>query len=450
MNNKGDASMNKSKSAKRLKEFFKEIKDYVQNNPDINFEKIYNVLSIYHLPEEERNVDLQAVKNSVTETVCANLRANANVGSFNVISQGEYFNHINVIFRGNLRSGLRDVVKIYLPVVNYELGAVAMRVYKFLNINGIGYYSKIAGYGRLDNFIVRVHSVEEAKKLIDFCNESADIKKHIRLSNPFVPEEKGFGVARDTYGISYNAVVARELSNFIQGCIDNNKINDIDLKGFYKFLIKRESLFNQEDNLEKGSGYHFCLKELINNIDVMRKNKSPLQQMEKETTIIFDKDYFYSFTSQVDYNGSYYYESTDGQIITKGQYEWYKLQAMKFCYELYVYKYKRTPDTSFILNRAILSEVKRNFDQVNDDSSKRVECAIIPCELLEQEPLMNELYASLYVIIGVESRGLSQEQAEAMGRFVKNKVTFYTVLDAVDPLEDTVSINKLLKVKKRY
>lgn len=433
----------------RIELFFKRLRQQEQYIESIS--SIYKILSVYELPQEERSIDLQNVKESVTDKVNKHLEkiyrehVDANtlppINSFRIEDQGLFFKHINVTFKDNPYPGPRELVKVYLPIHNNFLEEAALRVYNFLNNSRISYFSKIAGYGRLDNFIVRVFNVEDAKKLIDFCNNDEIVKKHIRSSNPFIPEERGIGVAKDTYNESYNHAAASELYMFFEKCKKEGALDNLNFTSFYKYLLNRgEEISNIGEN-----GYHeFCVNEIIENMKAVVNGVSPLQhmeEMEKKSKIKFDANYFYSF-KRYKRDGNYFYTSPDGKEIYYGQSDWYKLQAMKFCHALYKYRYGESPKQSFYLNNNILAEIKHNFDLVNDAGTRYIECPVIPSELFKQEPDIRKLYAATCAYIAM-IRGSSEKTIEEIYKKVVSYTPYFKTdssrsgnVDSIDPIDN--------------
>ncbi len=124
----------------RLKRFFDSLREHVKEGYSIDRNQIYNFLSVYDLPSNERSLDLEKVRDTVVENVknqVENLNEKAiksskvpNVNSFNVLEQSS-FRHINTTFKCKQESGCRDLIKVYLPVNNMKLEKVSTKVYIF-------------------------------------------------------------------------------------------------------------------------------------------------------------------------------------------------------------------------------------------------------------------------------------------------------------------------------
>lgn len=154
----------------------------------------------------------------------------------------EYFKGTNVhtqrekgflwFFNGEIRG---NEIKLYIPLDLDQFYQGPIDLFEFLQKENIEHQSKISEIYRNDNMVVRLNTMEDAKKVIDFVNKTPSLAR-IQKPNPFVPTVNGVGMAMDnTY--SYNAEVCKILEQAYR--VYGQDLNLENLKTFVKNILSR-------------------------------------------------------------------------------------------------------------------------------------------------------------------------------------------------------------------
>ena len=164
-------------------------------------------------------------------------------------------------------------IKLYIPLKGDHIEDGAKKIFTFLKNNRIFHESKIGSHLRNDNLVIRVNSMNDANKIINFVKSNQFLQDGLLDVNPFVFNQNGIGITMDG-AYSYNkelsnllctflslrkeknivsAPTTLEFANFVLNVINNT--NDQDLLKIYNFIYTNLT----KDNLSLNDFY-----ELVN------------------------------------------------------------------------------------------------------------------------------------------------------------------------------------------
>lgn len=283
---------------------------------------------------------------------------------------------LNVHFDEDNIPGILESICVYIPVVGDKLDKVIPYIYRHLLSNRISFLSKISFFNRSDNFVVNVYNKEDAKSLIDFCNNN--INEHLGVVNPFIATLGKVGISKELYGISYNNLIATLLNEYIEECILNQRKKAYDATDFQNFVNDK---YKQADNyIDKNMNYIVSAS-----LYALLMKDNILKFFNDEVTLVFDYDNYYRYEA-VNLTGEYEYLYS-GKVINKDtDYMcWVKLQALNCLNKIYLeqndepfkkntkisqrFTYKLLEQLDSILNKKSNYNIKIDY---NDDEIKRL------------------------------------------------------------------------------
>ena len=162
-----------------------------------------------------------------------------------------------------------NFIKLYIPMDYDHLKEGAKQLFDFISSTNMIHQSKIASSIRNDNIVVRVNSLGEVVKIIDFISSTKYIQEGMLKANPFLPNYNGIGMVMDT-GFSFNSELSKLLSSFIEMLKSYNRLDLVTVEQFNKFITKQKDSvkdFNLKDIytlLEKTTSRSFKFEDFIN------------------------------------------------------------------------------------------------------------------------------------------------------------------------------------------
>ena len=180
-------------------------------------------------------------------------------------SNNSNYKRIEVGYTNTVKTGARDNIKLYIPLESKGIVSGSKKIFEFLFNEKIPFIAKISKTKRLDGFIIRLFYKKDAIKLIDFCK---NIDSLIDL-NPFIPTINKIGIARDTYGMSYQYHLCKILSEYSNFCMNNINSEIFTVKHLKKYLDSKIT-----DNLTDKE--HFMNNAVITGINCVLNNTNVL------------------------------------------------------------------------------------------------------------------------------------------------------------------------------
>lgn len=293
-----------------------------------------------------------------------------------------YFNNdsnykrIEVGYTDTIKVGMRDNIKLYIPLQEQFLVKNSKKIFEYLFKERIPFIAKISKRKRLDGFIIRLFYKKDATKLLEYCKSLDNLLE----LNPFIPCINKIGVARDTYGMSYQYHLCKILSSYCQNCMNNINNEIFTINHFKLFLktIETNNLTNKEN---------FMNNAIINGINSCLNNTDILDTFIDKYNIKYEiLNYEYD-----EENKSFTY---DGLYVTinNNLNLYIKLQANRFLNLLYKLKNKEIKE--YNLNEKIVSYISYVIDKENDASeSIKIIHKIDDKELIKLTPFLYAYFA---------------------------------------------------------
>ena len=131
----------------------------------------------------------------------------------------------------NFYEGIKDSIKLYLPVDASNIYEVSTKVLDYIIKEGIHIQAKIAKNMRSDVFVIRVLDKDKLDKLLNYIN-SLDYNSKSK-PNPFALNVGRVSITKDGM-MSYNTVLAE----YITECLKSER-EEVTLENFKKFMHKQ-------------------------------------------------------------------------------------------------------------------------------------------------------------------------------------------------------------------
>lgn len=150
----------------------------------------------------------------------------------------------------------KNEIKLYIPLKLGYLEQGANQIFDFISGQSMEHESKIAVIIRNDNLVVRVNSLEDAEKIVNFVNSNLYLMNSLANVNPFLPNWNGIGVAMDN-NQSYNTIVSDVISQYLNELKINNDLDSFTVEGLNTFV---KNIINNIQDLDKRDIYTLISK----------------------------------------------------------------------------------------------------------------------------------------------------------------------------------------------
>lgn len=133
----------------------------------------------------------------------------------------------------NFYEGIKDSIKLYLPVDASNIYEVSTKVLDYIIKEGIHIQAKIANNMRSDVFVIRVLDKDKLDKLLNYIN-SLDYNSKSK-PNPFALNVGRVSITKDgMMSYSYNTVLAEYITEYLK-----SEREEVTLENFKKFMHKQ-------------------------------------------------------------------------------------------------------------------------------------------------------------------------------------------------------------------
>lgn len=133
----------------------------------------------------------------------------------------------------NFYEGIKDSIKLYLPVDASNIYEVSTKVLDYIIKEGIHIQAKIAKNMRSDVFVIRVLDKDKLDKLLNYIN-SLDYNSKSK-PNPFALNVGRVSITKDgMMSYSYNTVLAEYITEYLK-----SEREEVTLENFKKFMHKQ-------------------------------------------------------------------------------------------------------------------------------------------------------------------------------------------------------------------
>lgn len=301
---------------------------------------------------------------------------------------------IKVHFKEDNIPGIFESICLYIPVIGSDLAKVIPHIYKHLLSNRISFLSKISFYNRSDNFIVYVYNKEDARSVINFCNNH--FKDQLGVVNPFIAKIGSVGVSRELKRMSYNLEIASLLNSYIEDCILNIRKKAYDAIDFQNYVNEE---YKSADNFISKSINYVTSASLY----CILTKENILRFFQDDVSLNFDYDNYYRYEPvkiSVDYEYLY-----SGKVINKDtDYMCFlKLQALNCLNKIHL----EQTDESFRKNTKISEKftfkLLQQLDSIlNDKDNYNIKIDYKDNEIRELIPYLYAYAAYKYKFCNVE------------------------------------------------
>jgi len=104
-------------------------------------------------------------------------------------------------------------IKLYIPIKYDYIKDDIKIIFDYLSKENIIHRAKVSSTMRNDNLIIRLTTIRDTKKVIDFINNS-NLNNHLLETNPFIFTYNGIGLVMDN-NISYNLEISKIIYNYL-------------------------------------------------------------------------------------------------------------------------------------------------------------------------------------------------------------------------------------------
>ena len=247
--------------------FLNFIKQFAIENPDKNINKnmIYYCLMTYNIPPPQNPTENITDKFPLLYDYFKNIH---NIHLYEVPN----FNFL--IFKNKNLNG--NEIKLYAPYDSKHIIEAAKKIFGFMAYNNIAHQSKIAYMIRNDDLVIRVNTLSDAEKIINFIKNDPFLRENLLNVNPFLPNNSGIGMAMDN-NLSFNSVLCNIISNYVSLLRKENRINDLNVENLNAYIKKCIPTIQNLDEkdiyklLEKTTSKNFTINDFYEHANNKQK-----------------------------------------------------------------------------------------------------------------------------------------------------------------------------------
>lgn len=367
---------------------------------------IYQELAYYNIPLNLRGLNIISARDNIInygENLVNSHNVHSSICRLQSRNENSY-KHLNVNFNKS-EVGIRDLIKLYIPMKFENLENDSKKLYDFLFENKINFQSKVSPSMRNDLFCLRVNNKEDANKIISFCKHNIELEQ----TNPFIAKKDNIGVAKDTYNVSYNMYVKTLLEEYKSVFKDSNSANL--LYEFHTFV--RSKKYNDSRDI-------FMNQTLLSSLDSVIYNTDILDNLD-DNKIEFDSE-LYSSYKRFEIDNEYYYTKhnmsnninvvkRDAISLNNNPALYFKLQSMNFMHKANIID-------SF--PKEYLDKISLNLDNILDNKGG-VSSNIRFNNLNEKS---EQLLPYLYAYIAMEKKQCNITEAFDVLQITKSSINF--------------------------
>lgn len=209
-----------------------------QNNTKLSTDDVYYLLSRVNIKKNDHN-KRKSIEN-IFHTWIERFR---NIRGVSVFQSENWKYFCQFTNRAELLD-TRDI-KMYIPIDYDHLAKGVNELFDFMASLNMAHASKVGMDLRNDNVVIRlpIEDVENAYRIIDFCNNNKYIKAGLNKTNPFVPNYNGLGVMYEE-GFSYNYEMASGIATFINRNLYRDRVSIDDFNKEFDSLFRNNQYYN--------------------------------------------------------------------------------------------------------------------------------------------------------------------------------------------------------------
>ncbi len=212
-----------------MESFLEVIKEFALENPDKEITKNFIYSNLMEFNVKNNQGKCQYIK-EIFESFKDRYKNIPNIDVFEVSDRPFLW------FKNGKMSG--NEIKLYIPLDKDHIDIGAKMIFDFIVNANIEHQSKIAEIIRNDNLVIRVNSLEDAYKIIEFVSNNNYVKQGMLKVNPFIPNINGIGIAMDN-SYSYNSTLCSIIRDFINKLRMENRMDMFTLENLNVYIKKR-------------------------------------------------------------------------------------------------------------------------------------------------------------------------------------------------------------------
>lgn len=141
-------------------------------------------------------------------------------------------------------------VKLYLSYPKDKIYACANKIFDYIQRNDFKTLSKISDITRSDSIVLRMESIEDARKVMSFINNDPELVQNAKSTNPFSVREGVVGIAYDDM-LSFNGVLSKLMSSYFQKHRNQNTFGNVSIDDFKNYVSMEYSrIFKDASNIQ--------------------------------------------------------------------------------------------------------------------------------------------------------------------------------------------------------
>lgn len=273
-----------NKNYELMQYFFDMLKEFIISNPDyeINSNFVYSNLIRFNIRKDQHpDVDISNYFNYF-KAIYSN---NSSIETFQPQKNKYFLWFMNGKLKGN-------EIKLYIPMDYNHIEEGGKQLFDFIASTGIEHQSKIASIIRNDDVVIRVNSLEDANKILDFISNNKYIQEGLIKTNPFIPNFNGVGMVMDN-NFSFNRETSQIISDFVEKLKKEDRLDLINVDQFNQYIT---SIIPTINALDKRDIYNLLSKTTSKNFNIKDfydyANDKLLDKYTENRERIIDPEYY--------------------------------------------------------------------------------------------------------------------------------------------------------------
>jgi hypothetical protein len=242
-----------------------------------------------------------------------------------------------------------DVIWLHFSLTEEGVFTAFSEIKKVLADNEMSYQLKVTSTLGTDIIVLGLYTKEDAKKILNACNDNPRVQDHLMMSNPFMPCQYGIGVIKETKEKSYNEHISDLLYNYansimmaIQHGESINK-NWFSLEDFISYVSSEFARSKEEKSMmDRYLNYQTLLS-----LNCLLYNASYLEHVEHLKSVEYEKEFHSRYKLSFQSGDLIYLDQDNNEITSESNYVlWLKLQAHACLERMYFEKNNEVPKES--------------------------------------------------------------------------------------------------------
>ena len=131
---------------------------------------------------------------------------------------------------------LKSPIKVYVPLDYEHIFEGINKLLNFFSKKNIPFQINISKNIRLDNIVIRLSSLEDLNRLLNFIKYNDYINEGLLDTNPFAFIQENVSIAIDG-NLSYNWIISNFIAQYLNLKKQDNKLEEIKVFDFYNYII---------------------------------------------------------------------------------------------------------------------------------------------------------------------------------------------------------------------